>query len=385
MFTNYFSIINEKEVALPFDNKILGLLPEEILKKEVMKIKDNISFIAENDINKVFDNLIGKKGNITFINNNAVCITQESFEKIIKSCSNKDKKFAIARNDNGEIALLTFEIELLLDILSFNPINVNSMTEFANILIDGEVPFEDVDIDDECIILRGSENYDVILNQLYTANNSYFKKKGIYILDPTRTYIDFEVEIGKNTVVYPGNIINAGTKIGSDCILLPNNRIEKAVIGDKTKIESSVLLNCNIGNNTTVGPYAYIRPNSNIGDNCRIGDFVEIKNSNIDNGTKVSHLTYVGDSDLGKSINLGCGVVFVNYDGKIKQRSIIDDNAFIGCNTNIVSPVHVGKNAYIAAGATVTEPVPDNALYIARSRGIVKENWVIERKEKGKL
>ena len=112
---------------------------------------------------------------------------------------------------------------------------------------------------------------------------------------------------------------------------------------------------------------------------------MEIKNSRIGDGTKVSHLTYVGDSDLGRHINLGCGVVFVNYDGKVKSRSTIDDNAFIGCNCNMIAQVHVGKNGYIAAGSTVVEDVPEDALFVARARGVIKEDWVKRRKEQGKL
>lgn len=122
-----------------------------------------------------------------------------------------------------------------------------------------------------------------------------------------------------------------------------------------------------------------------MGEKCRVGDFVELKNSNIGDGTKISHLTYVGDSDVGEKVNLGCGVVFVNYDGKNKNRSIVGDGAFVGCNVNLVSPVNVGSNAYIAAGSTITEDVPDGAMAIARERQSIKEDWVSKRKMEGKL
>jgi bifunctional UDP-N-acetylglucosamine pyrophosphorylase/glucosamine-1-phosphate N-acetyltransferase len=128
-----------------------------------------------------------------------------------------------------------------------------------------------------------------------------------------------------------------------------------------------------------VGPFAYIRPGSIIGNHCRIGDFVEIKNSSIGDRTKVSHLTYVGDADLGSGINVGCGVVFVNYDGREKHRSVVDDGVFIGCNVNIISPVKVGEGAYIAAGGTVTSDVPSGALHVAREREKYIEGWVERR------
>ncbi|MEG2316452.1 MAG: DapH/DapD/GlmU-related protein [Clostridia bacterium] len=211
------------------------------------------------------------------------------------------------------------------------------------------------------------------------------QENGVIILDPARTIIEDDVRIGAGTLIYAGNTLQGRTVIGENCVLYPNNRMQNAAVGDETTVESSVLLDCAVGRCTTVGPYAYLRPNSHVGDHCRIGDFVEIKNSSIDDGTKVSHLTYVGDSDLGKEINLGCGVVFVNYDGKTKNRSKVEDHAFIGCNCNLVAPVHIGKNAYLAAGSTVVEDVPEDALFVARSRGVTKADWVKRRKDVGKL
>ena len=215
--------------------------------------------------------------------------------------------------------------------------------------------------------------------------NEKLMLSGVTIMDPENTYIEDTVVIGQDTVVYPGCVLQGSTVIGENCTVYPHCRMNNAVVGDGTTVEASVLLDCKVGSGTTVGPNAYLRPKSVIGDKCRIGDFVEVKNSNIGNGTKVSHLTYVGDADLGENINLGCGVVFSNYDGKKKYRSVIGDNAFIGCNVNIVSPVNVGADAYIAAGSTVTNDVPGGALAVARERQINKEGWVDARKAEGKL
>lgn len=198
---------------------------------------------------------------------------------------------------------------------------------------------------------------------------------GVTIIDPQNTYIDDEVIIGSDTIIYPGSIIRGKTVIGSDCEIGPSSTLDDTVIGNGTTFKNSVAINAKIGDNTTVGPFAYIRPNSDIKNNVKIGDFVEVKNSVIGNGTKVSHLTYVGDSDVGEKINFGCGTITVNYDGKNKFRTVIEDNAFIGCNTNLVAPVKVGKGAFIAAGSTITDDVDDNALAIARSRQTVKKDW----------
>jgi len=215
--------------------------------------------------------------------------------------------------------------------------------------------------------------------------NTEIMKSGVTIIDPDNTYISGDCEIGHNATIYPGNVLEGACVIGKNTVLYPNNHITNSEIGDDCEVRSSTFIEAKVGNDTTVGPNAYLRPKAVIGNGCRIGDFVEIKNANIGDGTKVSHLTYVGDADLGKKINVGCGVVFSNYDGKKKQRTIVEDNAFIGCNTNLIPPVTVGEGSYIAAGSTVTEDVPKNALAIARAKQTNKEDWAKKRREKGEL
>ncbi len=198
---------------------------------------------------------------------------------------------------------------------------------------------------------------------------------GVTIMNPESTYIGKDVKIEPDTIIYPGCMIEGKTEIGTDCLIGPNCRIQSSVIHNGVIIQSSFLIQAEVDNYTTVGPFAYLRPNSKIGEHVRIGDFVEVKNSTIDDGTKVSHLTYVGDSDVGKCVNFGCGTVTVNYDGKNKFRCKIGDNVFIGCNSNLVAPVEIGDNAYTAAGSTITKDVPEGSLAIARSRQDNKEGW----------
>ncbi len=202
---------------------------------------------------------------------------------------------------------------------------------------------------------------------------------GVTIIDPANTYIDSDVEIEKDVLIYPGNVLQGKTVIKSGVVLYPNNRIEDSVIEQGAIIQSSVILESVIGENTTVGPYAYIRPESVIGKEVRIGDFVEIKKSTIGDNTKVSHLTYIGDAEVGSNCNFGCGTVVVNYDGKKKHKTKIGNNVFIGCNTNLVSPVELEDNTYTAAGSTITEDVPEGSLAIARAKQINKEGWVNRR------
>lgn len=210
--------------------------------------------------------------------------------------------------------------------------------------------------------------------------NENIMRQGVTLIDPESTYIEAGVEIGSDTVIYAGNLITGDTVIGKNCTLYPNNNIENCVIGEGVTINSSVMLNAKIGDGTSVGPYAYLRPETVVGNNARIGDFVEIKKSEIGDGTKVSHLTYVGDAKIGKNCNMGCGTVFVNYDGKNKYKTIVGDHVFIGCNANLIAPLNIGDNSLIAAGSTVTEDVGDNDLCIARARQTNKKGWVLNYK-----
>ena len=188
--------------------------------------------------------------------------------------------------------------------------------------------------------------------------------------------IDKTVTVGADTVILPNTILIGETKIGKGCVIGPNSYICDSEVGDSTKLNNTQSNSSQIGSGVTAGPFVHIRPNCKIADNVHIGNFVEVKNSTVDEGSKLPHLLYVGDSDVGKDVNFGCGCVTVNYDGKNKSRTTVKDGAFIGCNTNLVAPVTVGKNAFTAAGSTITEDVPDNALAVARSKQTIKENWV---------
>ncbi len=202
---------------------------------------------------------------------------------------------------------------------------------------------------------------------------------GVEFVDIHSAYISEEAIIGEGTLIGPCVTIEGNTVIGKNCRIYQNSRLKEAVIGDEVEVQSSVIIESKVGDKTKVGPFAYMRPGSTVGKECKVGDFVEIKNSSMGDGTKASHLTYIGDSDIGKNVNLGCGVVFVNYDGTNKHRSNVGNGAFIGCNTNLVSPVNVEDGAYIAAGSTVTEDVPEDALCIARSRQKNIEGWAARK------
>ena len=210
--------------------------------------------------------------------------------------------------------------------------------------------------------------------------NEYHMRNGVTMRNPESVYIEDGVEIGNDTEICQNVTIKSGTKLGSDCVIGSGSMLDRAVIHDGVDVLSSVILESEVDEGTHVGPFAYIRPNCHVGKEVKVGDFVELKNSNIDDGTKISHLTYIGDSDVGKRVNFGCGTVTCNYDGKKKYRTTIGDDCFVGCNTNFVSPINVGDGVYIAAGSTITEDIPENSLSIARARQVNKEGWKDKRK-----
>lgn len=209
--------------------------------------------------------------------------------------------------------------------------------------------------------------------------NHRHMEQGVTIVDPDNTYIDSRVEIGMDTVLLPGCVLEGNTIIGEDCRIGPNSRLTDMKLGNGVTLQSTTAIESEIGSDTTVGPFAYIRPNCKIGDHVKIGDFVEVKNSNVGNGTKIPHLAYIGDTDAGEKVNFGCGSIMVNYDGQKKHRTVVEDHVFVGCNANLVAPVTVKAGAYIAAGSTITRDVPEDVLAVARARQQVIENWKKKR------
>ena len=205
---------------------------------------------------------------------------------------------------------------------------------------------------------------------------------GVTVIDPDNVYIENDVVIGNDTEIWPGVQLKGKTVIGSGCIIGSETIIEDSEIGDGTDILKSVIKESSVGSGTHVGPFAYMRPGSRVGSECKVGDFVELKNANFGDGSKAAHLAYIGDA-----VNVCCGVIFANYDGVHKHRSVVGDRAFIGSNSNLVAPVSVAEDAYIAAGTTVTREIPSGALCVGRSRETVEEGWVAKKglmKEKRK-
>ena len=308
-------------------------------------------------------------------------IIRDSNGDVLKIVEHKDCNEEELLVNEMNAAMYCFDIEELLNSLEKLSNNNNQgeyyLTDVIGILKDEGKKIGAVVTDYEDTIgvnsrVQLAEAEEILRNR----TNNIHLNNGVTLIDPKATYIGVDVKIGKDTIIYPGTIIEGNTVIGSDCLIMQNCRIKDSKINDGATIESSVILDSEIGKNTTVGPFAYIRPESKIGEKARIGDFVEIKKSTIGNGTKVSHLTYIGDAEVGDGCNFGCGTVVVNYDGKVKNKTIIGNHSFIGCNTNLVSPVRVYDNTYIAAGSTITNDVEEGDLAVARAKQRNIKGWV---------
>ncbi len=209
-------------------------------------------------------------------------------------------------------------------------------------------------------------------------------ENGVEFLSLDGVVISPFAKIGKGTTIHPGSQIRAGAIIGERSVIGPMSVIENSTVGDDCVVNATQVYDSVIESNVKIGPFCHIRPNSRICSGVKIGDFVEVKNSTLGNDTHASHLTYIGDSDVGERVNFGCGTVTCNYDGYNKNRCTIGNDVFVGCNTNLIAPVTLGDGAYTAAGSTITDTVPAGGLGIARARQTTKEEWATNFKKKNR-
>ena len=234
---------------------------------------------------------------------------------------------------------------------------------------------ETLGVNDRVALAQAEKVMKLRINQKHMQN-------GVAIIDPDHTYIHPEVVIEQDVVIHPGCMITGDTIIRTNAEIGPNTEISNCHIGEGSIIRQSVAKDSKIGNNVNVGPFAHIRPDSAIGDEVKVGNFVEIKKTQIDQKSKVSHLSYMGDTHIGSNVNVGCGTITVNYDGKDKHVTTIEDDAFIGCNANLIAPLTVGKGSYVAAGSTINKDVPEDALAIGRTRQANKEGYATKLKNR---
>ncbi len=311
--------------------------------------------------------------------------TQDKLLKIVEQKDASEEEKAITEINGG---MYIFDAKLLSYALSKlttnNAQNEYYLTDTIELLLQeghqvGAIATGEAD---DIMGVNSRQQLEVVTRIMRQRINDRHMANGVTLIDAEHTYIESSVEIGKDTIIEPGCMLLGHTKVGEGCHIGYHSKISNTILADGVYVDISVITDSFVDQGTHVGPFAYIRPHCHIGKNIKVGDFVEIKNATIGDGTKISHLTYIGDADVGQNVNFGCGTVVVNYDGEKKHRSVIKDHAFIGCNTNLISPVVVEENAYTAAGSTITRTVPKDSLGIARAKQENKENWVSKKKNK---
>ncbi|HLS66772.1 MAG TPA: bifunctional UDP-N-acetylglucosamine diphosphorylase/glucosamine-1-phosphate N-acetyltransferase GlmU [Pseudogracilibacillus sp.] len=280
-------------------------------------------------------------------------------------CFDNKALFAALKRVNNDNAQQEYYLPDVIEILK-----AEGETISAYVTKDAE---ETVGINDRVALAHAANILKKRINEAHLRN-------GVTIMDPDHTYIGPEVQLERDVTIYPGSMILGNSFIAEGATIGPHSEIEDSTIGKHTVIRQSVVINSRIGNNTNVGPFAHIRPESDVGENVRIGNFVEVKKSSIEDESKVSHLSYIGDAKIGRNVNVGCGSITVNFDGNGKHETVVEDDTFIGCNSNLIAPVTVKRGSFIAAGSTITEDVPEDTLAIARTRQTNKDGYF--KKEK---
>ncbi|WP_307893069.1 bifunctional UDP-N-acetylglucosamine diphosphorylase/glucosamine-1-phosphate N-acetyltransferase GlmU [Bacillus swezeyi] len=360
--------------------------------------------------------LAGEKGTTIVICGDTPLLTAETMEAMLREHQEKAAKVTILtavaedptgygriiRNENGDVAKIvehkdaTDEERLVKEINTGtycfdNQALFETIEQVSNDNVQGEYYLPDVieilKNQGETVAAYQTDHFQetlgvndrVALSQAEAYMKQRINKRhmqnGVSLIDPLNTYISPEAVIGRDTVIYPGTMIKGRVVIGEDTIIGQNSELENSTIGSRTVIKQSVVVNSEVGDDVTIGPFAHIRPDSKIGNEVRIGNFVEVKKSQFGDRSKASHLSYIGDAEIGTDVNLGCGSITVNYDGKNKFTTKIEDGAFVGCNSNLIAPVTIGQGAYVAAGSTITDDVPGRALSIARARQVNKEDY----------
>lgn len=305
----------------------------------------------------------------------------KKYDEILKIVEQKDateKELNIKEVNTGTYIIDTVKLKEHISKLESNNVQKEYyLTDIIEIFIQNHLRCNTFPLFDETEMYNINDRVQMeqVTKIMQSRVNIKHLTNGVTIYDINNTYIGPDVVIGHDTIIYPGNYITGKTVIGKNNILLPNNYITNSVIDDNNNISNSVISDSKLGSNSQVGPFAHIRATSELKGDNRIGNFVEVKNSTIDTNSKSAHLSYLGDSKLGKNINIGCGTITVNYDGVKKHTTVIEDDVFVGCNANLIAPVTIGKGALVAAGTTVTNDVEQDSFVIGRSRQEEKLNY----------
>lgn len=401
-------------------------------KAEVVKniMQDEVTYVMQEEqlgtghaVKMAYDLLKDKEGITLVLNGDAPLIRKKTLEALIKThvdnenkatlmsahCDTKFPFGRIVRNEQGNVLGIVEAKDATPEQLQITEMNTGEYCFDNQLLFDALTKVNNNNAQNEyyltdVIEILGKANYKVgsyviddfdevggINDRVQLANaqkkmqeriNTELLLKGVTLVDPSNTYIARDIEIGSDTIIEPGCIIKGNTVIGRNCHIGPHCELDNVVIKDNVEIKFSVISDSVIESGTDIGPYARLRKDCHILENIHIGNFVEMKNTTFGKGSKCAHLSYIGDATVGEGVNIGCGTITSNYDGKNKFRTIIKDHVFVGCNSNLVAPVTLEESAYVGAGSTITDTVPKDAFAIARAKQVTKLEYAKVLKEK---
>lgn len=272
--------------------------------------------------------------------------------------------------------LLFKYIQQIIDDQETNNEELN-ISKMVQIFKENDHSLQTIRINDHNEFLSVNDRHQLLQSEKWLQNkiNTKHMDNGVTLLSPKDVYIGPDVKIEQDVVIYPNNHIYGYSSIATETVVLPNNWLNHAVIGSNTTLDSSKITDSSVGNHSTIGPQAHLRDHTQVKNHCRVGNFVEFKTVTLGESTNCAHLVYLGNTNVGKNVNIGCGVVTANYDGVHKNNTTIGDNSFIGSNANLIAPINIGKNVLVAAGSTITEDVPDGDMAIARTRTEIKVGY----------
>jgi len=301
------------------------------------------------------------------------------FTEIVEEKDATDEQRKISEINTGIYCCkASFLFEALKNVKTDNKQGEYYLPDIVSIAVGSGQKVQAIETEDPLEVKGVNDRVDLseVEKEMRKRINLSHMKEGVTIIDPLSTIIDAGVKIGRDTVIYPNNTIKGNSSIGSGSIFDPNSVITDSVFGNGVHIKPAcVIQEAFVGDNVVVGPFAHLRPQANVREGAKVGNYVEIKKSTIGKGSKVSHLTYIGDTLVGEGVNVGAGTITCNYDGKNKHQTIIEDGVFIGSNTALVAPVRIGENALIGAGSTITKDVPEKALGVTRVRQVNYNNY----------
>lgn len=332
----------------------------------------------------IFDHIISENEfNVSYVNTKGITLIIPSILPLITKNTINSIVESHKKNHNSISIYRSFTFGKPIDIFCIN--NKTICEQFDSIIqLIGNTGIRKLNqnsvlkiIDNDLDLFSVSNIYELSIAEKEISRRINLKHmmNGVYLMNPDTIVISPDAKIGSGTTIYPGCMIMGNTKIGKNCVIGPYTETMNAVFEDNVTCKQSVVYDSKILSGATVGPFTHLRMNSIVGVNDRIGNFVEMKNSTLGEKTNVAHLTYIGDTTCGSHVNWGCGTVTVNYDGKNKHKTIIGDNVFIGCNTNLIAPIKVASDSFIAAGSTVTIDTECGDFVIARVKPIVKKGY----------